>query len=145
MRIVRANRSCSRVRPAALVNGKDPSAFQGLNPTGEAAIGYSVPNLLVEHSMRNPHVPPGFWRGVNVNHNAIYLECFMDELAHAAGQDPLEFRRKLMAQASEASRRAQCRGRENRLGQAGAARRLSRDRASAWAMAAMSRAPRKSP
>ena len=47
--------------------------------------------------MRNPHVPPGFWRGVNINQNAIYLECFMDELAHAAGQDPLEFRRKLMA------------------------------------------------
>ena len=46
--------------------------------------------------MRNPHVPPGFWRGVNVNHNAIYLECFMDELAHSVGQDPLEFRRKLM-------------------------------------------------
>src|SRR5258705_13085635 len=47
--------------------------------------------------MRNPHVPPGFWRGVNINHNAIYLECFMDELAHSVGQDPLEFRRKLMA------------------------------------------------
>ena len=47
--------------------------------------------------MRNPPVPPGFWRGVNVNQNAIYLECFMDELAHAAGKDPLEFRRKLMA------------------------------------------------
>ena len=46
--------------------------------------------------MRNPHVPPGFWRGVNVNHNAIYVECFMDELAHAAGQDPVAFRRKLM-------------------------------------------------
>ncbi len=46
--------------------------------------------------MRNPHVPPHFWRGVNVNHNAIYLECFMDELAQAVGQDPLEFRRKLM-------------------------------------------------
>ena len=46
--------------------------------------------------MRNPHVPPGFWRGVNVNQNAIYLECFMDELAHAAGEDPLAFRRKLM-------------------------------------------------
>jgi len=42
-------------------------------------------------------VPPGFWRGVNNNQNAIYLECFMDELAHAAGQDALEFRRKLMA------------------------------------------------
>src|SRR6266550_1488938 len=85
------------VRPEALVNGMDPAAFQGLNATGEAGIGYTVPNLLVEHSMRNPHVPPGFWRGVNVNHNAIYLECFMDELAHAAGQDPLEFRRKLMS------------------------------------------------
>ncbi|MEP6837509.1 MAG: molybdopterin cofactor-binding domain-containing protein, partial [Bradyrhizobium sp.] len=77
------------VRPAALDNGKDPAAFQGFNASGEAAIGYTVPNLLVEHSMRNPHVPPGFWRGVNVNHNAIYLECFMDELAQSVGQDPL--------------------------------------------------------
>src|ERR1700755_1553790 len=85
------------LRPAALVNGMDPAAFQGLAPSGEAAIGYTVPNLLVEHSMRNPHVPPGFWRGVNVNHNAIYLECFMDELAHSVGQDPVEFRRKLMS------------------------------------------------
>ena len=84
------------LRPEALVNGKDPVTFQGLNASGETAIGYSVPNLLIEHSMRNPHVPPGFWRGVNVNHNAIYLECFMDELAHSVGQDPLEFRRKLM-------------------------------------------------
>jgi isoquinoline 1-oxidoreductase beta subunit len=84
------------LRPEAMVNGMDPVAFQGLNASGEAAIGYSVPNLLIEHSMRNPHVPPGFWRGVNVNHNAIYLECFMDELAHSAGLDPLEFRRKLM-------------------------------------------------
>ena len=84
------------LRPQALVNGMDPAAFQGLAASGEAAIGYSVPNLLVEHAMRNPHVPPGFWRGVNVNHNAIYLECFMDELAHAAGEDPVAFRRKLM-------------------------------------------------
>ena len=85
------------VRPAALENGKDPAAFQGFNASGEAAIGYTVPNLLVEHSMRNPHVPPGFWRGVNVNQNAIYLECFMDELAQSVGQDPLAFRRKLMS------------------------------------------------
>jgi len=85
------------LRPAALENGKDPVAFQGFNATGDWAIGYSVPNLLVEHSMRNPHVPPGFWRGVNVNQNAIYLECFMDELAHSAGHDPVAFRRKLMS------------------------------------------------
>ena len=58
--------------------------------------GYTVPNLLIDHAMRNTHVPPGFWRGVNINHNAIYVECFIDELAHAAGQDPLAFRRKLM-------------------------------------------------
>jgi len=84
------------LRPAGLVNGMDPATFQGLNPKGEAAFGYSIPNLLIDHSMRNPHIIPGFWRGVNVNQNAIYLECFMDELAHAVNQDPLEFRRKLM-------------------------------------------------
>ena len=55
-----------------------------------------MPNLLIDHAMRNPHVPAGFWRGVNVNHNAIYVECFMDELAHSIGVDALEFRRKLM-------------------------------------------------
>jgi isoquinoline 1-oxidoreductase beta subunit len=86
----------SAVRPEALQNGRDPATFQGLNPTGEFAFGYSVPNLLIDHAMRNTHVPPGFWRGVNINQNAIYVECFMDELAQAVGQDPLEFRRKLM-------------------------------------------------
>ena len=84
------------LRPDALVRGMDPATFAGLNAKGDAPFGYSVPNLLIEHSMRNPHIIPGFWRGVNVNQNAIYVECFMDELAHAAGQDPLEFRRKLM-------------------------------------------------
>ncbi|MGY3622762.1 molybdopterin cofactor-binding domain-containing protein [Bradyrhizobium sp. USDA 10063] len=87
----------ARLRPEAMINGMDPATFQGLAPSGEAAIGYSIPNLLIEHAMRNPHVPPGFWRGVNINPNTIYLESFMDELAHAVGQDPLAFRRKLMA------------------------------------------------
>jgi isoquinoline 1-oxidoreductase subunit beta len=83
--------------PQNIQNGKDPVVFQGLNPPGpEASIGYTIPNLLIDHAMRNPHVPPGFWRGVNLNQNAIYLESFMDELAHAAGKDPLEFRRSLM-------------------------------------------------
>jgi isoquinoline 1-oxidoreductase beta subunit len=86
------------LRPEALVNGMDPATFQGIGKGGEAAFGYSVPNLLIEHCMRNPHVPPGFWRGVNVNHNAIYVECFMDELAHSVGQDPVAFRRKLLEQ-----------------------------------------------
>ena len=78
-------------------DGKDPVVFQGLNPGGaEAAIGYTIPNLLIDHAMRNPPIIPGFWRGVNTNPNAIYLECFLDEVAHAAGKDPLAFRRTLM-------------------------------------------------
>jgi isoquinoline 1-oxidoreductase beta subunit len=85
------------VNPAWMQNGVDMFTFQGLLPDGDHAISYTVPNLLVEHAMRNPPVPPGFWRGVNINQNAIYMECFIDELAHAAGKDPLEFRRKLMA------------------------------------------------
>jgi isoquinoline 1-oxidoreductase beta subunit len=85
------------VRPEAMQGGKDPAVFQGLNLTGEEGhLGYTVPNLLIDHAMRNPPVPPGFWRGVNLNQNALYVECFMDELAHAAGVDPLTFRRQLM-------------------------------------------------
>ncbi|HYG84859.1 MAG TPA: molybdopterin cofactor-binding domain-containing protein [Azospirillum sp.] len=83
--------------PQNLQNGRDTATFQGLMPSGDGTFGYTIPNLLIDHAMRNPPVPPGFWRGVNHNHNAIYVECFMDELAHAAGQDPLEFRRRLMA------------------------------------------------
>jgi isoquinoline 1-oxidoreductase beta subunit len=86
------------VAPQAIRDGRDPVVFQGLNASGpEASIGYSFPNLLIDHAMRNPHVPAGFWRGVNLNQNAIYLESFIDELAHATRQDPLALRRKLMA------------------------------------------------
>jgi len=90
--------------PEALKDGMDPFTFQGVASSAEvftnigpARLGYSIPHLLIDHSMRNPHVPTGVWRGVNGNQNAIYLECFIDELAHAVGQDPLAFRRKLMA------------------------------------------------
>jgi isoquinoline 1-oxidoreductase beta subunit len=83
--------------PQNLQNGMDRATFQGLLASGDGTFGYTIPNLLIDHAMRNPPVPPGFWRGVNHNHNAIYLECFIDELAHEAGQDPLAFRRKLMA------------------------------------------------
>ncbi|MCU4178491.1 xanthine dehydrogenase family protein molybdopterin-binding subunit [Bosea sp. BH3] len=83
--------------PQNIQNGRDPAVFQGLNAPGpEASIGYSFPNLLIDHAMRNPHVPPGFWRGVNLNQNAVYLESFIDEIAHETGKDPLELRRSLM-------------------------------------------------
>jgi len=84
--------------PQNLVNGRDPVVFQGLNPGGaEGAFGYKVPALLIDHAMRNPHVPPGFWRGVNLNHNAIYVESFIDEIAFETKQDSLALRRKLLA------------------------------------------------
>ncbi len=85
------------VRPQWVKDGVDPAVFQGLSGTGEAQFGYDIPNLLIEHAMRNPAVPPGWWRGVNINQNAIYLECFIDELAHAAGEDPVAFRLRLLA------------------------------------------------
>ena len=85
------------VAPARMQEGRDPATFSGFYAGGaEAAYGYSIPNILVDHSMRNPHIRPAFWRGVNINHNAIYIECFMDELAKEVGVDALEFRRKLM-------------------------------------------------
>jgi isoquinoline 1-oxidoreductase beta subunit len=86
------------LNPAGIVNGKDRRQLQGLwEEPGDAQLGYTVPNLLIEYVMRNTHVPVGPWRGVNTNQNAVYMECFMDEVARAAGKDPLEFRRALMA------------------------------------------------
>ncbi|TMI01535.1 MAG: xanthine dehydrogenase family protein molybdopterin-binding subunit [Betaproteobacteria bacterium] len=86
------------LNPQGIKDGKDMRQLQGLSKEpGDAQFGYSVPNLLIEYAMRNTHVPVGPWRGVNTNQNGVYLECFMDEVARAAGQDPLEFRRALMA------------------------------------------------
>ncbi len=85
------------VFPQNVRDGKDPATFQGLNDGGaEGAFSYAVPHLLIDHAMRNPHVPPGFWRGVNLNQNAIFVECFLDEVAFATQQDPLELRRGLL-------------------------------------------------
>ena len=82
--------------PAAK-DGNDDRQLQGYyEKPGDAQLGYTVPNLLIEYAMRNSHVPVGPWRGVNTNQNGVYMECFMDEMARAAGTDPLEFRRVLM-------------------------------------------------
>jgi isoquinoline 1-oxidoreductase subunit beta len=91
------------VRPQVVEKdkGRDALVFQGVASASllgnEHSFGYTIPNLLIDHAMRNTHVPPGFWRGVNINQNCLFIECFMDELAQAVGQDELEFRRKLMA------------------------------------------------
>ena len=84
--------------PHLLADGADFATFQGvvkggLNPAmDQHQISYDFPNLLVDHAMRNPPIRPGFWRGVNINQNAVYLESFMDEMAEEAGRDALEFR-----------------------------------------------------
>ncbi len=84
-------------RPEIVKNGLDPVVFQGLAASSDARIAYDFANLLVDHSMRNPPVPPGWWRGGNINQNAIYLECFMDELPHELGEDLVAFRRKFLS------------------------------------------------
>ena len=83
--------------PSLPVGGPKERQLQGwYQEPGDSQFGYGVPNLKIDYAMRNTHVPVGPWRGVNTNQNAIYLECFMDEVARAAGKDPLEFRRGLM-------------------------------------------------
>jgi isoquinoline 1-oxidoreductase beta subunit len=85
-----------------LKDGKDPEVFRGYYLEGSESLDYTVSNLTVDHAQCGTHVPLGWWRGVNINHNAIFIECFIDELAHAAGQDTLDFRRKLMGKRPKA-------------------------------------------
>jgi isoquinoline 1-oxidoreductase beta subunit len=87
----------AHLNPGAIKEGKDTRQLQGLwQAPGDAQFGYTVPNLAIEYAMRNTHMRVGPWRGVNTNQNGVYLECFMEEVARAAGADSLEFRRALM-------------------------------------------------
>ena len=78
------------LRPEGIKEGIDFTAVRTFSDTT-----YQVPNQLVEYAMRNPHVPVGFWRAPGLQ-NAYYRECFIDEVAHAAGKDPLAFRLAMM-------------------------------------------------
>jgi isoquinoline 1-oxidoreductase subunit beta len=57
---------------------------------------YAVANQQVDFSLRNTHVPVGYWRSVYHSQNPFFRECFVDEMAGAAGQDPYAFRRTLL-------------------------------------------------
>ena len=57
---------------------------------------YAVPNYLVDYVVRQSPVPVGVWRAINYTQNAYYKECFVDEMAHAAGSDPYLYRRRLL-------------------------------------------------
>ena len=84
----------SAIRPSLIKDGVDV-----VNVRTFADAPYAFPNIHMEYAMRNTHVPPGPWRAVAHTHNPYFRESFIDELAHAAGQEPYQFRRKLLTQA----------------------------------------------
>ena len=77
----------ARVFPGMMKNGIDNAAVEGVTD-----LEYEVPNLLAEYVRIDLPVPVGFWRSVGASHNGFIIETFIDELAAAAGKDPLEFR-----------------------------------------------------
>ncbi len=84
----------SRFFPGSVKNGIDESSVEG-----QADSKYGIPNFLVEYVLTETGVPVGFWRSVGNSQNGYITECFVEELARAGGKDPLEFRRKLLANA----------------------------------------------
>ena len=82
----------ARVFPNVVKNGLDPEAVEGA-----AELPYGIPNVRVDYVMADTGVPVGFWRSVNHSINGFVVESFVDELAHAAGRDPFEYRRELLA------------------------------------------------
>ena len=77
---------------AGLQNGVDRAAVEGI-----ADLVYSVPNVQVEYHVAEPGIPTTYWRSVGYSQNTFFTESFIDEMAHAAGKDPFEFRRGLLA------------------------------------------------
>jgi isoquinoline 1-oxidoreductase beta subunit len=75
-----------------VANGIEAQAVEGFANTN-----YKIPNLRVGCMLKNTHVPVMFWRSVGSSQNAFFMESYIDELAHAAGQDPYKFRRALLA------------------------------------------------
>jgi isoquinoline 1-oxidoreductase beta subunit len=82
-------------QPLAWVN--DYSTEDKANP--EAHIAYAVPNQAISTGKAVSHVPTGAWRSVEASWHGFFVESFIDELAHAAGKDPFEYRRALLANA----------------------------------------------
>jgi isoquinoline 1-oxidoreductase beta subunit len=89
----------ARVFPQMMKNGIDNAAVEGVEN-----MEYGVPNRLVEYVQLDVAVPVGFWRSVGSSHNAFTVESFADELAHATGKDPLEFRLGMLSAHPRAQR-----------------------------------------
>jgi isoquinoline 1-oxidoreductase beta subunit len=63
---------------------------------GEYDMQYAIPNRRIAHVIAESPVPIGYWRSVGHSHNAFFKEGFLDEVAHAAGKDPVQLRRELL-------------------------------------------------
>jgi len=63
---------------------------------GEYDMQYAIPNRRIAHVIADSAVPIGYWRSVGHSHNAFFKEGFLDEVAHAAGKDPVQLRRELL-------------------------------------------------
>ncbi|HEX8836458.1 MAG TPA: molybdopterin cofactor-binding domain-containing protein, partial [Candidatus Acidoferrum sp.] len=71
----------------------------GLGEFGTGAtIPYATPNIRIEYTLAHSSAPRAWWRSVEHSSSGFVMESFVDELAHAAGQDPLEFRLKLLGE-----------------------------------------------
>ena len=70
--------------------------IDGTSVEGAANIAYAIPNIAVELSTTQTGVPILWWRVVGSSHTTFAVEAFIDEVAHAAGEDGFEFRRKLL-------------------------------------------------
>jgi isoquinoline 1-oxidoreductase subunit beta len=81
----------SGFRPEDVKGGIDRTSVEGL-----ATIPYAFPQYRIEHLIHNTHVPAWFWRSVGASQNGFAVEGFIDELAYAAGKDPVELRRQLL-------------------------------------------------
>jgi isoquinoline 1-oxidoreductase beta subunit len=81
----------SGLRPDDVKGGIDRTSVEGL-----ATIPYGFPQYRIEHLIQNTPVPVWFWRSVGASQNAFAVECFLDEIAHAGGKDPVELRRQLL-------------------------------------------------
>ena len=85
--------------PSILKRYFSPLGWIGFDPTsteGADELPYSIPDFDFDYSLVDPGVPVGFWRSVGSSHNAFYTESALDEAAHAAKQNPFEYRRKLL-------------------------------------------------
>ena len=68
----------------------------GTSVEGASDLPYAVPNLFVDLHSPRPGIPVLWWRSVGHSHTAFVVESFIDELAHAAGRDPFEYRLSLL-------------------------------------------------